>query len=194
MQPTEGIRISNCFELDYHFDPDIYGICNIDEQCGSSVSLARSLHNGALPATELWYHGKGNINTESRYVQTCNMLTGLTPNKMTNHARSAPKLTLGLLPACLPSCTLNVLNKSVYQTTRSVNKVMRLIQYNSVLTFKLQIELSPSNQFPWEATHLWRRCSHSSQQRQQSLTGIAFSWSVTAFSMFSTVPKWRPLR
>jgi len=27
--------------------------------------------------------------------------------------------------------------------TRSVNKVMRLIQYNSVLTFKLQIEFSP---------------------------------------------------
>ena len=28
-------------------------------------------------------------------------------------------------------------------TTRSVNKVMRLIQYNSVLTFKLQIEFIP---------------------------------------------------
>jgi len=27
--------------------------------------------------------------------------------------------------------------------TRSVNKVMRLIQYNSVLTFKLQIEFVP---------------------------------------------------
>ena len=27
--------------------------------------------------------------------------------------------------------------------TRSVNKVMRLIQYNSVLTFKLQIEFFP---------------------------------------------------
>ena len=29
------------------------------------------------------------------------------------------------------------------QNTRSVNKVMRLIQYNSVLTFKLQIEFVP---------------------------------------------------
>ena len=29
------------------------------------------------------------------------------------------------------------------QHTRSVNKVMRLIQYNSVLTFKLQIEFVP---------------------------------------------------
>jgi len=27
--------------------------------------------------------------------------------------------------------------------TRSVNKVMRLIQYNSVLTFKIQIEFVP---------------------------------------------------
>ena len=30
-----------------------------------------------------------------------------------------------------------------FHDTRSVNKVMRLIQYNSVLTFKLQIELVP---------------------------------------------------
>jgi len=29
-------------------------------------------------------------------------------------------------------------------STKSVNKVMRLIQYNSVLTFKLQIEFAPS--------------------------------------------------
>ena len=32
---------------------------------------------------------------------------------------------------------------SEVRTTRSVNKVMRLIQYNSVLTFKLQIEFVP---------------------------------------------------
>jgi len=25
----------------YHLDPDIYGICNTDEQCGSSVSAQR---------------------------------------------------------------------------------------------------------------------------------------------------------
>jgi len=31
----------------------------------------------------------------------------------------------------------------IYVSTRSVNKVMRLIQYNSVLTFKLQIEFVP---------------------------------------------------
>ena len=31
----------------------------------------------------------------------------------------------------------------VCYNTRSVNKVMRLIQYNSVLTFKLQIEFVP---------------------------------------------------
>jgi len=30
-----------------------------------------------------------------------------------------------------------------FENTRSVNKVMRLIQYNSVLTFKLQIEFVP---------------------------------------------------
>ena len=30
-----------------------------------------------------------------------------------------------------------------FPITRSVNKVMRLIQYNSVLTFKLQIEFVP---------------------------------------------------
>ena len=34
-------------------------------------------------------------------------------------------------------------NTSPLLTTRSVNKVMRLIQYNSVLTFKLQIEFVP---------------------------------------------------
>jgi len=32
--------------------------------------------------------------------------------------------------------------------TRSVNKVMRLIQYNSVLTFKLQIEFVPFKVVP----------------------------------------------
>jgi len=34
-------------------------------------------------------------------------------------------------------------DKTKYMVTRSVNKVMRLIQYNSVLTFKLQIEFVP---------------------------------------------------
>lgn len=118
MQPTEGIRIINCNQFVYHLGLDIYGICNIDEQGGSSLSAyaVRSLHNGALQATELWDHGKCIINIASGYIQTCNMLTGLAPNKMTNHARSAPKLTLGLLPACPPSCNLNVLKKSVYQT------------------------------------------------------------------------------
>jgi len=37
----------------------------------------------------------------------------------------------------IPQCTLSVTH------TKSVNKVMRLIQYNSVLTFKLQIEFVP---------------------------------------------------
>ena len=74
-----------------------------------------------------------------------------------------------------------------------VNKVMRLIQFNSVF-LNYKSSLSPSKQFPWEDTHLRRRCSHSSQQCWRSLTGIAFSWSVTAFSMFSTFPKWCPLR
>jgi hypothetical protein len=32
---------------------------------------------------------------------------------------------------------------TISENTRSVNKVMRLIQYNSVLTFKLQIEFVP---------------------------------------------------
>jgi len=36
-----------------------------------------------------------------------------------------------------------VLENGVLRNTRSVNKVMRLIQYNSVLTFKLQIEFVP---------------------------------------------------
>ena len=40
--------------------------------------------------------------------------------------------TVEILPICL-----------YIWYTRSVNKVMRLIQYNSVLTFKLQIELFP---------------------------------------------------
>jgi len=34
------------------------------------------------------------------------------------------------------------------EDTRSVNKVMRLIQYNSVLTFKLQIEFVPFKLVP----------------------------------------------
>jgi len=40
---------------------------------------------------------------------------------------------------------LNVCNVGGHGTenTRSVNKVMRLIQYNSVRTFKLQIEFVP---------------------------------------------------
>jgi len=33
--------------------------------------------------------------------------------------------------------------RACVRETRSVNKVMRLIQYNSVLTFKLQIEFVP---------------------------------------------------
>jgi len=33
--------------------------------------------------------------------------------------------------------------KADKRNTRSVNKVMRLIQYNSVITFKIQIELVP---------------------------------------------------
>ena len=34
-------------------------------------------------------------------------------------------------------------SSGVHKTKRSVNKVMRLIQYNSVLTFKIQIEFVP---------------------------------------------------
>jgi len=37
----------------------------------------------------------------------------------------------------------------VYQNTRSVNKIIRLIQYNSVLTFKLQIEFVPFKIVPF---------------------------------------------
>ena len=92
--------------------------------------------------------------------------------------------------------TTRIVSEEIYIEiyTRSVNKVMRLIQYNSVLTFKLQIELvafkiiplggytPPETLFPIFVATL----VVANRNR--------FYWSVTAFSMFSTVPKWRPLR
>jgi len=45
---------------------------------------------------------------------------------------------------CVTSYPLyTVIEVAVQETTRSANKVMRQIQYNSVLTFHLQIEFVP---------------------------------------------------
>ena len=41
------------------------------------------------------------------------------------------------------SKVFSILKETISVPTRSVNKVMRLIQYNSVPTFKLQIEFVP---------------------------------------------------
>jgi len=44
---------------------------------------------------------------------------------------------------CVCVCMYACNYACIYECTRSVNKVMRLIQCNSVLTFKLQIEFVP---------------------------------------------------
>ena len=47
------------------------------------------------------------------------------------------------LPICFSRFCIIQKYKQCFIYTRSVNKIMRLIQYNSVLTFKLQIEFVP---------------------------------------------------
>jgi len=71
---------------------------------------------------------------------------------------------------------------------------MRLIQYKSVLTFKLQIEFVPFKIFPLGGYTPPETLFSLFVATLAVTNRIAFSWSVTAFSMFSTVPKWRPLR
>jgi uncharacterized membrane protein len=91
---------------------------------------------------------------------------------------------------CVLYCCLCV---NVYSTW-SINKIMCLNQDNSVFNFKLQINFVPLTIVHFRSTHLWRRFSNSSLYRRKSPNGIAFSWSVTAVSMFFTVPKWRYLK
>jgi len=78
--------------------------------------------------------------------------------------------------------------------TRSVNKVMRLIQYNSILTFKLQIKFVPFKIVPLGGYTPPEMLFPIFVATLVVANRNPFSWSVTAFSMFSTVPKWRPLR
>jgi len=80
------------------------------------------------------------------------------------------------------------------EPTRSVNKVMRLIQYKSVLTFKLQIEFVPFKIVPLGGYTPPETLFPLFVATLVVANRNRFCRSVTAFSMFSTVPKWRPLR
>jgi len=71
---------------------------------------------------------------------------------------------------------------------------MRLIKYNSLLTFKLQIEFVPFIIVPLGGYTPPEMLFPIFVATLVVATRISFSWSVTAFSMFSTVSKWRPLR
>ena len=100
-----------------------------------------------------WILSSGNIHKETGASNSANILVSFYHNTIKAvthdccsyiHLRAHVIVNVGTNGGpvgWVSSCEMCIQTVGTY--TRSVNKVMRLIQYNSVLTFKLQIEFVP---------------------------------------------------